>query len=966
MAYDYEKAKAAYESLTPEQQQQYVDRNKNNATVQQFARDYAREKSQTSTTTTTPTPNYQNQGAGNYVYNEKTWFYENQTDTSKNTVNQWIAPRPETRQETIKETPIKQNETVVSTDTKNNQTNTLTPLSNSYYQQTSDEALNTIKNNLNQYRQTNPEYFTNYEDFKKNFSYDLRNDEQKNVLDTWYKWYEKGLELSATPVTDLYTQYQNGQISLNDLESLRVTDPTKYGELTAQINKGNIISAYDDDKGTENLNIQEMAYQMVANMFNSYMSGDTWVWNIFAEYEEKMNDPEMTALSDQCTEYQNEIDKLQDDIATMSKAVEKEYEGTWASRSKINAIIADRTYELQLQLRTANSNYNKVANQYNNRMQQYQQEYTMKIQEYQLNMQARNQQMNELGFAMDLMNFETNEQKQEREWNYWVKQQQYTNGDINSSDYSTRYKAALKSVENLLSQYEWIPMVRSAEQMAQDVLKAIDEWSDLGTELTKINKQIQQKPEYKQIYNATFGTTGASSRIQDTMKIWDIEWVKYNGQRYTAEDFNKKFSGKISYTPVSPETMSTWLENFKKKMQSLVATWWAIRKWWCWEPVNDYLKSIWSDVQYDNELSTKLNSITPWAWPKVWSIAIWDGSTFNSPAAKEHGHVGIVTAIDEKNWKITVLESNWQAHSMGMWYGTYNMANVTWYFDPTAWYGSTESSTSNGIKKNYVETRVWLYDKYINEWTAPTDAKLKALWDGDIDKWWQIFDAEVQDYMDKTWAWTLEKRKNDEVNKLRAEMHQQDAYKDYSAMKGYYEKIKNATNNKTATPASDVSLLFAYMKMLDPKSIVRESEFATAQNMGSLPTKWHAQLKSAVNWEKLTDSQRTEILKETETLMDSATYLYNNLLDDYTSMINYWWDASKLGKKWSYITSEYINKYWNWASTSSKKWVKRWNTTQTATTNGSGIQSTNFYQTYANTAPASNQKYYVNGVLVEW
>ena len=73
MAYDYEKAKAAYESLTPEQQQQYVDRNKNNATVQQFARDYAREKSQASTTTTTPpTPNYQNQGAGNYVYNEKT------------------------------------------------------------------------------------------------------------------------------------------------------------------------------------------------------------------------------------------------------------------------------------------------------------------------------------------------------------------------------------------------------------------------------------------------------------------------------------------------------------------------------------------------------------------------------------------------------------------------------------------------------------------------------------------------------------------------------------------------------------------------------------------------------------------------------------------------------------------------------------------------------------------------------
>ena len=47
--------------------------------------------------------------------------------------------------------------------------------------------------------------------------------------------------------------------------------------------------------------------------------------------------------------------------------------------------------------------------------------------------------------------------KQQREWDYWVKQQEYTNWNINSKDYDTRYKAALKSVQNLLSQYEGIP-----------------------------------------------------------------------------------------------------------------------------------------------------------------------------------------------------------------------------------------------------------------------------------------------------------------------------------------------------------------------------------------------------------------------------------------------------------------------------------------------------------------------------
>jgi hypothetical protein len=75
---------------------------------------------------------------------------------------------------------------------------------------------------------------------------------------------------------------------------------------------------------------------------------------------------------------------------------------------------------------------------------------------------------------MDLMSFETPQQAQERQWDFWVKQQEYTNGNINSKDYSTRHKAALKSVENLLAQYPGIPTQRSAEQMADDILKAID------------------------------------------------------------------------------------------------------------------------------------------------------------------------------------------------------------------------------------------------------------------------------------------------------------------------------------------------------------------------------------------------------------------------------------------------------------------------------------------------------------
>ena len=61
------------------------------------------------------------------------------------------------------------------------------------------------------------------------------------------------------------------------------------------------------------------------------------------------------------------------------------------------------------------------------------------------------------------------------------------------------------------------------------------------------------------------------------------------------------------------------------------------------------------------------------------------------------------------------------------------------------------------------------------------------------------------------------------------------------------------------------------------------------------------------------------------------TYLYNELLDDYSSMISYWGDASRLGKKWVYYTDEYKNQYWT-SNTQSTPQVK------------------NFFTLYANTA----------------
>lgn len=906
--------------------------------------------------TSTPvnnTPSYENQGSWNYVYNEKTWYYENQTPATP-------TPETPTKQETIK-----QEEKVVNTDSNIQQQWELKPLSKEYYSQTSDEAQNTIRNNLNWYRQTNPELFSDYETFKKNFSYDARDDVQKQTLDNWYMWYTKWLELSNIPTNELYTQYKDWQVSVSDLENLRVSNPTKYAELQATINKWNIISAYDDTPSSSTNSIQDMAYQMMMQTFNNFMNWDSssWASNIFREYEGKMNDPEMTGLSDKCTEVKEEMENIQSDIDSMKKQVEAEYEWTWASRSKINAIISDRTYDLQLQLRTLNSEYNKYATQYNNRMQQYQNEFTMQIQEYQLNQQERQYQMKELGFALDLMNFETNDQKQEREWNYWVRQQEYQNWNINSKDYQTRYKAALTSVQNLLSQYEWIPMVRSAEEMAQDVLKAIDWGSDLGTELTKINKLIQQKDEYKILYNKTFGTWTKDTWLGKPVTIWGTDYIEYKWQLYTAEEFNKKFWNAMS---VSPETMNQWLETFKTKMQSLVAKWWAIRQWWCGEPVNDYLKSIWSNVQYDNDLQTKLDSITPWAWPKVWSIAIWDWSSFNSPDAKKYGHVAIVTWVDEKNWTITVLESNWQAHKMGMGYWKYNMANVTWYYDPTAWYSTSETTTKSvwGLSDKQLTQ---LAKDYIN-WEK-TYSDIKATYWEDVLNAVGLRAANLADeWYEKSTKITDPSKQASMEEKLRKEYDK--AVSDAQETIDWVNKMQEAYNLiDTNKNAASQAIVIAYNKILDPGSVVREWEYARSAEWQSKLKQIQAKLEQLASWWAwLTKWELKSLIDVASRFSENAVKTQKDAADRTMVSINKYGLTPE-----AVLPLSALNQINNPTTTSTKTTTTSWKWKQFKfskydinTTSSNSIESSNFYQTYANTAPASNSDYTWNGYTIQW
>lgn len=100
--------------------------------------------------------------------------------------------------------------------------------------------------------------------------------------------------------------------------------------------------------------------------------------------------------------------------------------------------------------------------------------------------------------------------------------------------------------------------------------------------------------------------------------------------------------------------------------------------------------------------------------------------------------------------------------------------------------------------------------------------------------------------------------------KLRGEYNK--ATEGYTDVTEAYRRLK-ASNNDAA---GDLSLIFSYMKMLDPGSVVREGEFATAQNAAGVPDRLRNLFNRLLDGQRLTDGQRKQFTGQAESLYGAA------------------------------------------------------------------------------------------------
>ena len=98
---------------------------------------------------------------------------------------------------------------------------------------------------------------------------------------------------------------------------------------------------------------------------------------------------------------------------------------------------------------------------------------------------------------------------------------------------------------------------------------------------------------------------------------------------------------------------------------------------------------------------------------------------------------------------------------------------------------------------------------------------------------------------------------------LRKEFTAQSA--DFQKVRDAYTRVVGSTENPS--PAGDLSLIFNYMKMLDPGSVVRESEFATAAAAGSYGERIKAATQKVVSGERLSPKMRADFVDKSGVLM---------------------------------------------------------------------------------------------------
>ena len=595
-------------------------------------------------------------------------------------------------------------------------------LPESYYKDDSDQRQREIVANLNEAVYLNPQSLSDYNTFANYYNYEGRSDLQKQTLDNRYLWYQKSQEYSTKSVKELQSLYNANVISQSDLSLLKVYDPNKYNELNSLISKTADLKTYADQLSGTEITTPTNPFQWIIDNFVQWLQSFSQT-NFYDEYRDTINSPALKQKNQEIIAEQAEMERLDLLINNKRKDVEERYAGTGATKSKIAAIIADETYELQLEKANRAITLNAMVNSYNSELGNAREELSLRLEEYNMNMQQRQMQMKELWFAMELMNFETNAQRDEREWNNFIRQQEYQNWDIFSNDPKVRNKAIEKAVDTVLQEFSGIPMIRSREQMVEDITVLVNGGMSLWEAITEnIRKPIMDKPEYKKWVNDKFWIDTSKNLVNIWwvdylmdeqgnfslptlpwvwldlwfIKAWDLSWL---ASQYPWEASFKNNNPAWITWGVSDDLKKLWTNagiNFTKWTARPANEWWAYVKF---DTIEDWMKAYDIAMTQRRGNATVKTYLNWWGTWTVWLPENILNKKVKDLSAEEKKTVQNAQIKKESPWLYNYL----QGQTTGQWMTDWQSNIVkSWLFDATfeTYFEQQKKITSLGTEKD--------------------------------------------------------------------------------------------------------------------------------------------------------------------------------------------------------------------------------------------------------------------------
>ena len=125
--------------------------------------------------------------------------------------------------------------------------------------------------------------------------------------------------------------------------------------------------------------------------------------------------------------------------------------------------------------------------------------------------------------------------------------------------------------------------------------------------------------------------------------------------------------------------------------------------------------------------------------------------------------------------------------------------------------------------------------------------------------------------------YTIPKSDTKDPSKLRNEFLR--GSKTFVEVQDAYRRVQASVQDPSA--AGDVSLIFNFMKILDPQSVVREGEFATAENAQGIPLRVRNMYNKAMSGERLAPEARKDFVTRSGLLFNKQLEGHKQLVSEY-------------------------------------------------------------------------------------